>query len=60
MTQENQSNSNALTGLILGILSIVGLGVGLILGIIGLIISNKAINEIKQFGGNNLSQEVGS
>lgn len=42
----NQTNTNAITSLIFGILSIVIPILGLILGIIGIVFSRKAVKEI--------------
>lgn len=49
MSQVKQYSNKAIISLILGILSIVLLGVGLILGIIGIIVSNKALKEVNDF-----------
>lgn len=49
MSQIKQYSNKAITGLVLGILSIVLPGVGLILAIIGIIVSNKALKEVNNF-----------
>ena len=43
-----KTNSNSITAFTLGILSIILPFIGLALGIIGLVIANKAINEVVQ------------
>ncbi|BBO00401.1 DUF4190 domain-containing protein [Sporolactobacillus terrae] len=48
--QQNQVNGKSIAALVLGITAIIIPYVGLILGILGIIFSKKALNEIAQYG----------
>lgn len=45
---KTQTNSNAIVGLVLGILSLIIPVIGFILGVVGIVMSRKAVNEIKE------------
>ncbi|MCO7127879.1 DUF4190 domain-containing protein [Sporolactobacillus shoreicorticis] len=49
-SQQNQVNGKAIAGMVLGITAIIIPYAGFILGILGIIFSIKAMNEIEQYG----------